>query len=136
MTEQTNVTPVRSGGLKADFIFGGLLAVVFAIALILTFDWPAKAAMFPRVVTGTGLAMSVAFLLNVVVKWRRERAPGYVARTHLSVEERAMDHIHHDDVGAGEDAEQELPEDVEYVFATAGRSAWLQALGWVVVFRC
>lgn len=130
MTEQTSAISVQEGGLKADFIGAIIVTVVFAVAFITTFEWPAKAAMFPRVVTGAGLAMSVAFAVTVIVKWCRAKVTGYIEGSEISRQEQVLVHV----LGEDQDAGEEPSEDVEYVFATAGRKAWTDALGWVALF--
>ncbi|MCU1546178.1 MAG: hypothetical protein JWP30_1278 [Homoserinimonas sp.] len=131
MTEQTSTAPVQDSGLKADFVGAAIFIVIFAIALAMTFEWSDKAAMFPRIITGSGLAFSILLGLSLIVKWRRAQKPGYVERAHQSVEERFHDNVQEHSADAAEDLE---PEDVEYVFATAGRKAWLHAMGWAALF--
>ena len=135
MTEQTSTKQAQESALKSDIIGGAIAAIVFAVALIMTIGWPDKAAMFPRIVTGSGLALALIFETGILLKWRRSKVPGYVERPHQSVEERVEHHAHQEDAASsGENDEHEQVEDVEYVFATAGRAAWAQVLGWVAVF--
>ena len=131
MTEQTSTATVQGADLKSDLIGAAIGTVIFAVALFMTFEWSDKAAMFPRIITGSGLFFSVLYGLGLIVKWRRAKQPGYVERSSQSVEERVHGQVQEQSF----DGEQELEsEEVEYIFATAGRKAWLQALGWMAVF--
>lgn len=131
MTEQTSTAPVQNGDLRSNLIGAVIGIVIFAIALLMTFEWSDKAAMFPRIITGSGLFFSVLYGAGLVLTWRRAKQPGYVERSHQSVEER----VHGQVQEQSPDGEPELEsEEVEYIFATAGRRAWLRALGWVALF--
>ena len=131
MTEQASTGTVQHNGVKSDLIGAAIATVIFMIALVMTFEWSDKAAMFPRIITGSGLFFSVLYGLGLIVKWRRAKKPGYVERSHLSVEERVHGNVQEHNPDANEDLESE---EVEYIFATAGRKAWLHALGWVAIF--
>ena len=131
MTEQASTGTVQHNGVKSDLIGAAIATVIFMIALVMTFEWSDKAAMFPRIITGSGLFFSVLYGLGLIVKWRRAKKPGYVERSHQSLEERVHENVQEHNPDADEDLE---PEEVEYIFATAGRKAWLHALGWVAIF--
>ncbi|MHA6631653.1 tripartite tricarboxylate transporter TctB family protein [Pseudonocardia sichuanensis] len=99
---------------RTDLVLGLLLAAVFVAAGWQTLEWDVKTALFPRIVTATGAALSLLFLVMVVGRlaggWRgvAQDADANASRTD------------------GEDDEA-----VEYVFATVGRAAWTQALAWI-----
>jgi hypothetical protein len=95
-----------------DIVLSLVLAAVFASAFWTATEWSVKAGLFPRMVTGLGLALA---LLHVVLLLRRARTPVPV------VEERV-------------DADDEAEGDVEYVFAHAGGRAWAGSLAWVAGF--
>lgn len=131
MTDQITTEPGQHSVVKSDLIGAAIAAVIFAVALAMTIEWSDKAAMFPRVITGSGLLFSVACLLGCIVRARRAQDPGYSTAVNQSLEERVHGRVEE----ASSEPDGDLPpEDVEYVFATAGRKAWLSALGWIALF--
>jgi hypothetical protein len=109
------------GETVADVVLTVLLLGLFAWAFLDAGQWSFRAALFPRIVTAAGFFFCVLKLVQLGTHLRRARA-GVVPD--------------HDPVPAGgthEDEENE-EEDVEYVFATAGRRAWSAALAWVALF--
>ena len=112
MTKQTTVSAGPLKLISPDIIIALTLAVIMLVAFIQTLSWPSAAAMFPRVVALCGLGFAIA--LGAILVARRARADA--AESHP---------------GQPDDQEQD---DVEYIFATAGKSAWIQALGWVALF--
>jgi hypothetical protein len=114
--------PRVPAGAVADVVLTALLLALFAWALLETGEWSFRAALFPRIVTAAGVVFCVLKLVHAVTHLRRARATAVVPD--------------HEPVPAGgthEDEENE-DEDVEYVFATAGRRNWAMALGWVAAF--
>jgi hypothetical protein len=112
MTKQTTVSAGQLKLISPDIIIALTLAVIMLVAFIQTLSWPSAAAMFPRVVALCGLGFAIT--LGAILVARRARAGA--AESHP---------------GQPDDQEQD---DVEYIFATAGKSAWIQALGWVALF--
>jgi hypothetical protein len=131
MTDETTTEPGQHSVVKSDLIGAAFAAVIFAVALGMTFEWSDKAAMFPRVITGSGLLFSMAYLLACIVRARRAQKPDYATSVSQSLEERVHGSVQEHSSGSDDDLP---PEEVEYVFATAGRKAWLSALGWVTLF--
>lgn len=101
----------------------GALAL-FALALLQTFEWSFRTALFPRMVTIAGCALTAAFLVACTVRGRR-KAPSPAATASGVREEDGQQLV---------DEDEEHVQEVEYVYATAGRSAWTQALAWVALF--
>jgi hypothetical protein len=95
-----------------DIVLSLVLAAVFANAFWIATEWSVKAGLFPRMVTGLGLILS---LLHVALLLLRARTPVPV------VEERV-------------DADDEAEGDVEYVFAHASGRAWAGSLAWIAAF--
>lgn len=109
-----------AGSRTADVLLGLGVLLVFGLALAQTAEWSFRTALFPRMVTITGCALTVAFLAGCAVSALR-RAPSEVA-----------DEQPPEQVLIDEDDEHDHA--VEYVYATAGGRAWAQALAWVALF--
>ncbi|MHA6622832.1 tripartite tricarboxylate transporter TctB family protein [Pseudonocardia sp. DLS-67] len=92
----------------ADIAITVLLLALFAGAFLAAGDWSFRAALFPRLVTGAGVVLAALHLVQALLRLRRP-APA---------------------VGA-DDSD---PDDVEYVFRTAGPRRWASTLGWVAGF--
>jgi uncharacterized membrane protein YedE/YeeE len=111
--------PVGSSGRRglplADFTITLVLLALFGAALVSSSAWSVKAALFPRFVTGVGLALAVMHLIAIVVTALQRRP---VEASPVPADD--------DDTAAGVDT--------EYVFANAGRAAWASALLWVAGF--
>ncbi len=121
MSRDVTVRPQR-----ADLVLGLAALLLFAAAFRETLDWGDRTALFPRLVTASGAGLALAFLLAWAVSRARsgrqpEHAPAAADPDHPHVH----DLLDEDDVH---------DHDVEYVYATAGRAAWTQALGWVAAF--
>ncbi len=100
----------------------GLLAVtMFSVAGLKTLDWSFRTALFPRIVTVAGVALSLLFVLAWA--WARYR--------HRPLDPEPADRVPVSDLL---DEDEQHDQDVEYVYATAGRAAWTQALAWVALF--
>lgn len=125
MSGQSHATASRptAGGSPplADLVLGALALVMFSAAGLKTLDWSFRTALFPRIVTVAGAALSLLFVLTWA--WARHR-------------HRPLDAEGSDPVPVSEllDEDEVHDQDVEYVYATAGRAAWTQALGWVALF--
>ncbi|MGH3383661.1 MAG: tripartite tricarboxylate transporter TctB family protein [Nocardioidaceae bacterium] len=121
--ETTSEPRARVGLPVGDLVLGTGTLLVFGLALLATFEWTFRTALFPRMVTIAGSALTAGFLVTCVVRGLR-RVPSPDTTTS----------------GVREDGEQLVDEDeehdheVEYVYATAGRAAWTQALAWVALF--
>lgn len=101
-TTDVTRTPARQA-MGPDVAIAAAALVLCAIAFAVSFSWPEAAARFPRMASGAGALFALAVLVTVL---RRRRTPPPAP------------------AGPATD-------DGEYVFATAGTRAWLQALGWV-----
>lgn len=120
MTNQSTISSIQRTGAKADVYLTLGVVVLMVFALITTFDWPAEAAMFPRIVVVLGLVFSGGFGISLFWNWRRSRTREGLEVAHSN-----------DD---GEKTGEERGDDAEYVFATADRRTWQNALIWVVSF--
>jgi hypothetical protein len=92
----------------ADVVVTVLLLALFGWAFLEAGLWSFRAALFPRLVAAAGVALTALHLVQAVLRLRRPAPP----------------------LEAG-DAD---PDDVEYVFRTAGPRRWASALGWVAAF--
>jgi hypothetical protein len=90
----------------ADLVLTVLLLGLFGWAFLQAAQWSFQAALFPRIVTASGVVLSVLHLAQALLRLRQEAAP--------------CDTDHSDDV--------------EHVFRTAGVRRWVSALGWVTAF--
>jgi hypothetical protein len=164
-TEQTPVAPqgqetdqqaaVRTTPRVGEWVITVVALVFFATAYLLSEDWPAKAALFPKMVSVAGFLLTVVKLVTLVratVSGRRggvavvpstraaelPQQPGEASEEGAQVRTAAV-------AGSEEpvkeptdvtlvDDEQEDDESMEYVFATAGSRAWIEALAWVATF--
>lgn len=121
--------PTRRGLLPrllcADLVLGSLVLVVFVLAFLQTGEWSFRTALFPRMVTVAGIALSGLFVLVTVV--------GVVREHHRA--DRPDPGTPEQDKGAELlDEDEERDNEMEYVYASAGRGAWAQALGFVALF--
>jgi Tripartite tricarboxylate transporter TctB family len=92
----------------ADVVVTVLLLALFAWAFLEAGQWSFRAALFPRLVTGAGVVLAALHLVQVLLRlWRPVPSP---------------------DPGGAD------PDEVEYVFRTAGGRRWASALGWVAGF--
>jgi Tripartite tricarboxylate transporter TctB family len=112
VTAQAEVA-VESGrrpapGAVADVVVTVLLLALFAGAFLVAGQWSFRAALFPHLVTAAGVVLTALHLVQALLRFRRP-APSPVP----------------DDAN---------PDDVEYVFRTAGPLRWAFALGWVAAF--
>lgn len=111
---------VREKPPVADLVLGVLALAMFSTALLKSFEWSFRTALFPRIVTSAGVILTLLFLLAWA--WARHRhRPLDPEGADLPVSELLDEDDAHD-------------QDVEYVYATAGRAAWTQALAWVALF--
>lgn len=117
--------PVRDVPQRADLVLGLAALVLFAVAFRETLEWGERTALFPRLVTASGAGLALLFVVAWTVSRarssRRPETPAPVA----DADGHSHDLLDEDDVHDHE---------VEYVYATAGRAAWTQALGWVAGF--
>jgi hypothetical protein len=96
-----------------DLVLSLGLVALFATAFLAANEWSVRAGLFPRMVTGLGLALAVLHVVLLLVRWRADGA----AEPTGTVE-----------------ADDEADLDVEYIFAHAGGRAWAAALGWIAAF--
>jgi hypothetical protein len=92
----------------ADVVVTVLLLALFAWAFLDAGQWSFRAALFPRLVTAAGVVLTALHLVRAVARLRHPAPPL--------------------------DAGDTDPDDVEYVFRTAGPHRWASALGWVAGF--
>lgn len=92
----------------ADVVVTVLLLALFALAFLEAGEWSFRAALFPHLVTGAGVVLTALHLLQAALRLRRP-------------------------VPSPESGDAD-PDDVEYVFRTAGPRRWASALGWVAGF--
>jgi magnesium-transporting ATPase (P-type) len=105
----------------ADLVLGCGAVLLFSVALLKTFDWSFRTALFPRIVTTAGAVLALLFVLAWVWARLRHQPPDPAVDDPLAATELLDDDDVHD-------------QDVEYVYATAGRAAWTQALAWIALF--
>ncbi|MCF6736514.1 hypothetical protein E9565_15355 [Blastococcus sp. KM273129] len=96
----------------ADIVLSLVLAALFANAFWTAMEWSVKAGLFPRMVTGLGVLLTLLHVAVLLLK----------ARTPVPVVEKRVD------------ADDEAEGDVEYVFAHAGGRAWARSLAWIAAF--
>jgi hypothetical protein len=116
----------RAGGPLADVVLGVGVLAVFGLALLATFEWSFRTALFPRMVTITGCVLTAAFLVSCGVSRWRGTAPGPATPATSSEQEADGQELVNED--------DEHDHEIEYVYATAGRAAWAQALAWIALF--
>jgi hypothetical protein len=160
MPPATDDTVRRPRG--GDWVIAGVLLAFFVTAYVLAQEWPFRAALFPDIIAIAGAVLALLKLAGLAVQaMRARRAPGGAAvvpseraadlpvqpqdsspesvnvRTAaVAAEEKRSEGVAADapdDVQIVDD-EQEEDESMEYVFASAGRRAWVAALGWVTTF--
>lgn len=111
-TAQPKVRPM------ADLVITFVMMVIFGWALWTSFDWSFRAALFPRMVTITGLGLVVLHLVILLTR------PATGAQAEPAASQPLM--LESDD---NADAQE-----LEYEFAHASRRNWLTNIGWVVAF--
>ena len=116
--------PARSRGSDrpavADLVLAAGVLLLFVTALLETFEWSFRTALFPRIVTVAGALFALVLLVTSGwARYSRRRDRGAVAQ--LAPDELLDEEDVHDQA-------------VEYVYATAGKAAWAQALAWVALF--
>jgi hypothetical protein len=116
MTEARSREP--GSPAPADLIINVVLVAVFGVALLATTGWPLQTALFPMIVSGTGLLLVLGHLAVPMLGRARRHATVEPASTEPAVTIEA------------DDADQ----DAEYVFASAGKRAWGAALAWTGAF--
>jgi hypothetical protein len=111
-TEQRQMRPV------ADLVITALMLAIFGWALWTALGWTFRAALFPLMVTITGLGLAVLHLVKLLA-WPAASATAKPTGS----ESWALE----------SDDEVEAHE-LEYEFAHASRRTWLVNIGWVVAF--
>jgi len=147
-----------------EWVISGVLLVFFVGAYLLANDWPYRAALFPKIITGTGAVLCVVKLVGLTLRSiRSRRAPAEAALVPSTraadVAESPRDSspesesvrtaavagssdgvdatVAESEQGAPVqivDDQQEEDESMEYVFASASGRAWASALAWIVAF--
>lgn len=119
-------------GMRTDMIGAIIAAVIFLGALWATLGWPERAAMFPRIIAAAGLFFAVLYLLVLIVKRLRRGSPAPAPdATNDTAHSEATEPV---DAPDAADEQMREPEDEAYVFASAGLTKWLAALGWIALF--
>jgi hypothetical protein len=103
-------TPAKRQLSGADLIITAGLLAVFAIAFVTALGWSFNTGVFPLLITGLGIALSLLHIVFLLV-----RRPVVDLQPH------------------GEDDEIDAM-DIEYAFEHAGRAQWCRTLGWVFGF--
>lgn len=145
-----------------EWAITGFMIVFFAGAYLLAQDFPFRAALFPQMVSVLGLVLSVLRILGLVRELSRARRnpdpPSAVASTPADAVETAPKNVtaappvgvtapavsttgSRTSEAIGATSQLEIVDDdveddasMEYVFASAGGRAWLEAMAWIVVF--
>lgn len=161
---QAGEAPAVPAPRLGDWVITGAGLVFFAAAFVLAEEWPAKAALFPQIVSTAGFLLSALKAVGLVLATLRSRrsAAGVgsagaaavaagpataavpVVAPSTSTEpvvpaSAADDPTPQGPTSQGSDValvddDQEEDESMEYVFASAGGRAWASALAWIVAF--
>lgn len=129
-----------SAGAGADVVLSLVLVALFGWAFFEAADWSFKAAFFPRVVTGLGFALASLQLGQSLLRLARDRRGGDAPAPAPSpagpvVPAPEGAHPGSPPQAEGTTLDDEVNEDdVEYVFQTAGRRRWTEALAWITAF--
>jgi hypothetical protein len=104
-----------------DIVITLILLVTFVSGYVVAQAWPFEARLFPQLLCGAGVALAVLKLVDCLVQVRhRQQGLRRVGSGGTAVRE-----------AEPEGDPQHTP---EYIFGTAGRRAWVAALGWVATF--
>ncbi len=110
----TSSTPPTSPPARrvpvADLLLTVGVLAIFVVAFVTALGWSFNTGVFPLLITGLGIGLSLLHLVVLLV-----RRPARDLHPH------------------GEDDEIEAM-DVEYAFEHAGRAMWARTLGWVFGF--
>lgn len=109
---------------RADVVLGLGALAVFLAGFLATFEWSFRTALFPRIVTVAGALLTAGFLLSCAAAQLRTSRRA-VAETPTAPGPTTVQLVDEDDAHDHE---------VEYVYATAGKAAWTQAIAWVALF--
>jgi hypothetical protein len=118
-------------------VLTALLLAFFAGAYALSLGWPYRSALFPRLVSATGVLLTVLHLIALAVRGRRAAAalgtatPPAAAALGTATPPAAAA-LGTATPPASDDEDEE--HGVEYVFASAGGRAWSAALAWIAGF--
>jgi hypothetical protein len=144
---QTDRTP-RLG----EWVIAAVLLVFFTFGYLAADEWPFKAALFPQIIAATGALLTLLRLVGLVVATIRGRhgpGPDRVPASALpsaAVERLPETEGSREDSAESEESSENSPElalvddeaeedeSIEYVFASAGGRAWLEALAWIAAF--
>lgn len=138
----------RSPRLGEWLIIAAAIAF-FAFGYLAAEAWPFRAALFPQIVSTVGLALSLLRVIGLALQTVRGRrapvagpavgpAPPAMAKKAVAAEgatgSGTATASQHDTDAALVDEEAEEDQNLEYIFATAGGRAWIEALAWIVFF--
>jgi hypothetical protein len=127
------------------------MLVFFAAGYFFAQDYPFRAALFPQMVSVLGLALTVLRVIGLIretVRFRRAPAPAPASAAATAPVAAGAGAVTAQAATGGETvgavavpSELELVDDdreddasMEYVFASAGGRAWVEALAWIVAF--
>ena len=111
---------VRAG----DLVITLVLLVTFVAAYLAARSWPFEARLFPQLLCSAGIALALLKLVDSLIQVRhRQHGMRPVSTAGFATGEAEADR--------GGDGREHAP---EYIFGTAGRRAWVEALGWVATF--
>lgn len=137
MTKSVEATVAKEnavpGSPVGEWCIAGFLLFFFAFAYIAAQEWPFRAALFPQIVAAVGFVLTALRILGLVVETRRARrapatAPAVAADADVVQAKGKISDVTLVDDEAEED------ESMEYVFASAGGRAWVEALVGITVF--
>lgn len=94
----------------ADMVISVILLLVFIGALKMALGFPFKAGLVPRIVSGGGIVFTLASIARQLWQWRTDAPPP----PPVAVDDDEFDE--------------------EYVFHTATRKEWAEALSWFIGF--
>lgn len=137
---------------RGEWIITSFMVAFFAVAYVLAEDFPSRAALFPKMVSVLGLVLGALRIIGLIRDARAARRTtgppsAGTAQAGRDVPAASTTTSRVDAAAAGpgvsavtpselviEDDDVEDDASMEYVFASAGGRAWLEALSWIVVF--
>ena len=137
-TDEARRKPVDYG----DWAITIILLFIMSGAFILAYDWPDKAAFFPRLLSGVGAAFTA---IRLLVLTRETLTRGFVdvsppaPTAKLSSPDNGNNSTDVEEekeiIIAGADSDEEgNEEELHMIFATAGLARWSAVVGWLTLF--
>lgn len=106
--------------LRSDIIITIVITLIMGFAFVESFGYKDEAGLFPRFITVSGLILGSAYGLLLLVKHHKLR----IGVADVKSEETPFPHLEY-----APDTES-----IDYVYATAGRRAWISSILWVAAF--